>query len=423
MEFLQVIINEIFRQPAILLALIAMVGLILQKKSFNDIVKGTLLTAIGVVILTFGTDTIVGSIVPIQTAMSTLVLTTEATAVVEKVDILGQYGGAIGISMLLAFLINVLVARFTKIKHIFLTGHMLFWFPFVFVAVGVENGLSDIGIIVFSTIASAFYFIVMPALLTPFVQKVTGDKSFTIGHPTGILSLIAASVAKFVGNTKTSTEDLKLPASLGFFREVSITGGIVVFIVYMVVGMWLGKAALDATTELTLFTYAMTKGLTFGAALTITLTGVRMMIQQILPAFKGISDKLVPDAIPALDCPIIFNYRPNAVLIGFIVAMIVSTATIVVFNTWFNMGVILLPLVITSFFECGTAAVLAEGQGGLRGSIIGTAVASFVMVLLLAVSVPVFSNTISEWMMIFGGNDLSLFGWLADLVAKLFGGV
>ena len=76
MEFLQVIINEIFRQPAILLALIAMVGLILQKKSFNDIVKGTLLTAIGVVILTFGTDTIVGSIVPIQTAMSTLVSTT-----------------------------------------------------------------------------------------------------------------------------------------------------------------------------------------------------------------------------------------------------------------------------------------------------------------------------------------------------------
>ncbi|MGY0210134.1 PTS transporter subunit IIC, partial [Bacillus subtilis] len=88
----------------------------------------------------------------------------------------------------------------------------------------------------------------------------------------------------------------------------------------------------------------------------------------------------------------------------------------------FNLGFLLLPLVITSFFECGTAAVLAEGQGGLRGAVIGTTVAAAVMVLLLAISIPVFSNTIGDWMLIFGGNDFSLFGWLADLIARIIGG-
>lgn len=422
MQLLELIISEIFRQPPILLGLIAMVGLLLQRKSFSEVVKGSALTAIGVLILTLGTDIIVRSIAPIQNAMTSLTAAEGASAVAEPIDILTDYGGAIGIAMMLAFLINVLVARFTRIKHIFLTGHMLFWFPYIFVAVAVENQFSTTGIVVFATIASAFYFIVMPALLTPFVTAVTGDRSFTLGHPTGFLSLTAAIIAKYVGNKEKSTEDLKIPKSLGFFREIAITGGVVVLLVYLVVGLWVGKSAMDPETTLSLGSYSLTKGLEFGAGLTIMLSGVRMMIQQILPAFKGISDRLVPNAIPALDAPIIFNYRPNAMMIGFIVAMFTSTALIVLVNSQFNLGFLLLPLVITSFFECGTAAVLAEGQGGLRGAVIGTAVAATMMVFLLAISIPVFSSTIGDWMLIFGGNDFSLFGWLADLFARVIGG-
>ncbi|MCL1812923.1 MAG: hypothetical protein FWG29_05305, partial [Treponema sp.] len=150
-------------------------------------------------------------------------------------------------------------------------------------------------------------------------------------------------------------------------------------------------------------------------------TGVRMLISQIVPAFKGISDKLVPNAIPALDCPVIFNYKPNAVIIGFVVAMIVSTILILVCNTLNVFGIILIPLVITSFFECGTAAVIGEGQGGLRGCIIGTICAAIVMVAIVGVSAIVYSGTIQNWMLIFGGNDFSLFGPIARFVGGIFG--
>lgn len=57
------------------------------------------------------------------------------------VDISAEYGTQIGIVMILAFAINLLVARFTKWKSVFLTGHMLYWFPFVFIAAGVDAGL------------------------------------------------------------------------------------------------------------------------------------------------------------------------------------------------------------------------------------------------------------------------------------------
>lgn len=64
--------------------------------------------------------------------------------------------------------------------------------------------------------------------------------------------------------------------------------------------------------------FSIMQSITFAAGVYIILQGVRMVIAEIVPAFKGISDKLVPNARPALDCPVIFPYAPNAVLVGFL---------------------------------------------------------------------------------------------------------
>jgi PTS system ascorbate-specific IIC component len=103
--------------------------------------------------------------------------------------------------------------------------------------------------------------------------------------------------------------------------------------------------------------------------------------------------------------------------------MVVSTVLIIVANATNIFGVFLIPLIITSFFECGTAAIIAEGQGGLRGAVIGTAVAAASMVLVLGLSLSVFQPTIQDWMLIFGGNDMSLWGVVTDLFAGLLGGI
>jgi PTS system ascorbate-specific IIC component len=416
MTVLAFITANVLRNPPVLLGLIAALGLILQKKHFTDVVKGMLLAAFGMIILDTGVGILVGTIAPVNGAFQSL-SSGAAAAGLNDVTFTQAHGGDVGLAMLIALILHLFIARFTPFKVIFLTGHMIWWFPFIFVAAGVEAGLSGWLLVIFSAVVSALYWSIMPFALRKYVWAVTGDQSFTLGHPTGILSLVSGFVAGKTGNKAKSTEDLKVPHGLSFFREASIIGAIVIFLLWIIVGLIIPGMG----GETSLVMQAINQGLRFGAGLLVMLTGVRMLISQIVPAFKGISDRLVPSAIPALDCPIIFNYKPNAVIIGFIVAMIVSTALVLICNALNIFGVMLIPLVITAFFECGSAAVIGEGQGGFRGCVIGTLAAAVVMVALVGISAVVYSGTIQNWMLIFGGNDFSLFGPIARLLGGLFG--
>lgn len=416
------LIDEILREPAIFLGLIAACGLILQRRAFSDIASGVMKTMLGVVILSQGTGILVNAILPLQAAFSRLYNVPEAQAVAANhAAFLTEYGNVFGTVMLLAFLINVAVARFTPIKHIFLTGHMLFWFPFIFSAAGVGLGMQGATLIAFATFWTALYMVVAPALIKPFVKKVTGDDSFTLGHPTIGLSLVAGFVGMVLGDRKKSTEDIAFPASMEFLREITITSAIMMFLVYIVAGLLVGAdASAVYKTQKSLFTFSIIQALLFGCGLTILLLGVRMMLAEIIPAFKGIADKWIPDAIPALDCPILFPYAPNAVLIGFIVSMVVSTAMLVYMGSQGLLQFAILPLTITCFFEIGTAAVIANGTGGLRGAILGSIAAGAMMIGLMIISIPVFRTTIADWLLIFGGNDFSLWGWIAVKLSGVF---
>lgn len=401
--------EHILKNPPVLLGLIAILGLIIQRKSFSETVKGALTACVNM---------LVGTISPINIAVQTQ-LGVEVTEGLSDVTFTAEYGGTVGLAMFLGLVIHLLIARFTPVKTIFLTGHMLWWFPFVFVAAGVEAGLSGGALIGISGILSACYWSFMPWIMRKYVWDATGDDSFLIGHPTGVLSLVSGFVAKRVGNKEKSTEDIKVPENLSFFREISITGALVMFLMNTVVGI-IAPVLIPEGDNLLMF--SIEAGLNFGAGLLIMLYGVRLLINQIIPAFQGIAEKVVSGAKPAFDVPILFNYRPNAVIIGFIVAMITSTILVVLANSFHLFGVLLVPLVITSFFECGGAAVIGEGQGGFRGAVVGTIAASFVMVVLAGFSAIVFSTTIQSWILIFGGNDLSLWGMIGRGFSGLFGG-
>lgn len=421
---LNFIINEIFGQGAIFIALIACIGLILQKKPFSEIVRGTVMTAVGFFVLSTGTGLITGnSIDGISAAFNTVMPQAIPST---TVDIGAEYGTEIGIVMIVAFAINVLVARFTKWKSIFLTGHMLYWFPFVFIAAGVDAGLTGGKLIILAAIFTALYIIVSPNLMRPFVKEVTGDDSFTIGHPTTCLSVISGLLGKAFGDKSHSTEDLKFPKSLGFLREIAITGSFTIAITYIVMYFILVANGQDpavvwgyAEGKTGIFTYIFTHAIYFGVGITVMLQGVRMLIAEIAPAFQGIAEKIVPDAIPALDVPVIFPYAPNALLIGFIVAMITSCVTILVTGAMGIFPTVVIPLISTCFFEIGCASIVGNATGGVRGAIIGAAVSGIIAVLLVGFGAYFFNNTIQQWMLVYGGQDFDLWGMVVGAVAKL----
>ena len=414
------ILDNILRNAAVLLGLIAMLGLLLQRKGVADVVKGSLMAAFGMVILTEGVSVLIGTIAPINAAVqSSMGLAGDAAATPPDAAFTAEYGGIVGLSMFFGLLLHLLIARFTPVKTVFLTGHMLWWFPFVIVAGGVEAGLGGTRLIALAAVLSALYWSLMPWLMRRFVWDATGDEGFLIGHPTGILSLFSGYVAKVFGNKARSTEDLQLPPNLSFFREIAICGALVMLLIYLVAGLFLPALVPEGKT---LFFVAIDAGLKFAAGLLVMLYGVRMLISQIIPAFKGVAEKIVPGAKPAFDVPILFGYRPNAVIIGFVVAMLTSTVLVLIVNYFNVFGVLLLPLVITSFFECGGAAVIGEGQGGLRGAVAGSVAAAVLMIVLVGISAALYSHTIQNWILIFGGNDLSLTGIIAYYLGLIFGG-
>lgn len=430
MQFINYLASNFFKQPPIFLGLISMLGLIIQKKSASDILKGTFKTIIGVIILFKGVNIISTSITPLANAFATLYKIQPAHQFDSAawVNTLGKYGGEMGVVLISAFIINLIVARVTPIKNIFLTGHIFFWMAFIFVSVGVQGGLSGAGLIIFATIFLSLYIIFMPALMRPLVRKVTGSNDFTIGHTTSIYCFIGAGIGKLIGNPEKSTEDIKIPKQLEFIKETTIATSLIMFLTYIIVGLVIGTKARAAVyggavssiaviggMQYDLFTFSLIAALTFGAGLIILLTGVRLMLSEIIPSYKGISDKLLPHSIPALDVPMVFPYAENALIIGFVVSMITSILTIIILAAAGCMPYAVIPLTVACFFDVAPGAIFANAYGGRKAAVIASALGGIIMVFLVILSMPALINTAAGFNQAFGGNDFSLWALISSL--------
>ena len=154
------------------------------------------------------------------------------------------------------------------------------------------------------------------------------------------------------------------------------------------------------------------------------LAGVRLLIAEIVPAFKGISEELIPNSKPAIDCPIVFPYAPNAVLIGFLssfIGGIVGLAGRAMLNQGGLAAAIILPGAVVHFFCGATAGVCGNATGGLKGCVAGAFVHGIAVTFLAAALLPVlgnfgFANTT------FSDADFTVVGIVFGNISKAFGG-
>jgi ascorbate PTS system EIIC component len=415
--------------PTLMLGLVAMVGLILLKKSFSDVITGTIKTMAGVLVLFTAVDVLVG-VIGIIGELFGMVFVYEGRAVAgDWVAFLANFGVEIVLVMVFGFLVNLVLARVTKWKYVFLTGHIMFWNAFLVVAGLADSGvLKGVLLVVIGSLVHGFLSTLFPALIAPFVFKLTGKKDFTIGHTTTILAVIGALLGKWFGDPSKSTEDLDVPQGFSFIKSMTVSTSLIMFLLFLVMGFIVGlpaaAAAFTGGVVWLWFLWIVMQAVLFGAGLVILLTGVRMMLGEIVPAFSGIAKKIVPDGIPALDCPMVFPFGQNALMIGFPIAMIASLITLVIFNL-FGYPYLLLPLVVAAFFDVGPAAVLANATGGRRGVIIASIVGGILLIVFQAISLPFVYNTAAGFLNAFGGNDFSIIaivvGGLTRLVTGVFG--
>ena len=410
-----------FRNPALFMGLVVAIGLILQRKPIDAILKGIFKGIIGMVILLKGVDIVVSSITPLANAFSGLFNTQSNSTLGDFNVFLGQYGSYVGLILLCGFVINIIIARYTRFKTIYLTGNILFWYPMLFLAVGIENNVSGLKLFIFTLIMYILVITIFPYILRKHVKYVTGNDSFTIGHTASIYCLLGSYIGKLVGQKDKNIENLNLPKSLSFFRDKNITAEIVMFIVYIIVGLFIGKESRIAIYgSEPLITYSLIQGITFAAGMIILLTGVRMILGEIIPSFKGIADKLAKGSIPALDIPMIFPYGPNALLIGFIIALITSIGTLFLLGASGVLTFALIPLVVACYFDVAPGAIFANARGGWPAAIITSALGGIILMVLAAISLNLVSGTVGNFIQTYGGNEFSIWVIIGDLVGKLF---
>ena len=114
--------------------------------------------------------------------------------------------------------------------------------------------------------------------------------------------------------------------------------------------------------------YAFMQSIQFVAGVFVLYSGVRLLLNELVPAFRGIAMRIVPDAKPALDCPVLFPYAPNAVIVGFLATTVGSIIGMLVFPMF---GGDDSPRAVNQLFAGGTAGVFGNALGGRRGAMIG----------------------------------------------------
>ena len=422
-SFLNTIIS-LMRTPPMFIAIIAMLGLILQKKSGSDIIKGTVKTFIGMVILTQGVTILSTSIAPLSNGFTELFALPNAKPIGDFNAFLGEWGGHVGLIMLLGFVLNILIARFTRFKTIFLTANILYWYPMLFIGVAVENKLNTVAMFVLAIILYIGVITIMPHVMRKYVKELTGQDMFTIGHTTSIFCLLGVAIGSFFGkkekNVLQNTEKINLPKKLDFCKDTTLVSGLAITLVYLIVALFM-----DAQTKEVIFagqpfvTVAITNGMTFAAGMLILLQGVRMMLAEIVPAFKGIAMKLAPGSVPAMDIPLIFPYGANALLIGFIIAASVNIISIFALGASGMISVALIPLMVACYFDVAPACIFANKRGGIKAVITTAVIGGVMLTILCAISIPMVSSTVGTFLQVYGGNEYSVWTIIANGLAKL----
>lgn len=427
------IVNEILSKPFYLVGLMTAVGLIALRKSFGDVVGGTLKATMGFLILVVGAVTVINALDPLgrlilsATGAHGVIPTNEAIVAIAA----EKYGAVVAWLMALGFIMNLVLARVIKLHYVFLTGHHIFFMATMLAVILQTNavGMNATQTVLVGAVLLGTIMVVMPAFTHPWMKKVSGGQAFAMGHFGSLGYITAGLIGQAVGKNSKSTEEIDLPQGLRFMRDPMIATAVAMLVIYLgfavtlllQVGVAEATAAIGGTDAWSYLMVNVLLALNFGVGVAIILYGVRTILGEIVPAFVGISDRVIPGAVPALDCPVAFPFAPNAVVIGFLASVGGGLLSLGLISVWLGSALglaLILPGMVPHFFTGGTAGVFGNATGGRRGAVLG-GVANGVLITFLPAFLLFVMGALGFAHTTFGDADFGWFGIVVGNVAQL----
>lgn len=392
------ILTSIISEPAILMGLISFVGLILLKETKSKILVGTLKPIAGYVMLGVGAGVIVNNLNPlgeiIQFAFNIQGVIPNNEAIVSVAQ--KTLGLETMLILILGFIFNLLIARFTKYKYIFLTGHHSFFLAALLSAVLQASGMEGKELVFIGGFILGAWSSISLAIGQRYTDKVTDNDGIAMGHFSSLGYYLSAFIASKVGDPKNSFADNEIPEKWNFLSDTTITTSIIMVLIYLICCSFAGTEYISTLTDKGIVLYSLMTGIGFAVGVTIVYNGIRLILSELIPAFQGISDKLIPNSMPAVDCAVFFTYSPSAVIVGFISSFIGGLVALVVLG---GVGAaLIIPGMVPHFFCGGTAGVYGDKLGGKKGCISGSFINGLLLGFLPALLLPVlgalgFANT------------------------------
>ena len=419
LDFFQGILTE----PAFLIGLIALVGLVALKSPAHKILTGTLGPILGYLMLSAGADVIVRNLEPLAKMIEhgfkiTGVVPNNEAIVSVAQELLGVETMSILIAGMIA---NILIARFTRYKYVFLTGHHSFFMACLLSAVLGSIGMSGWEMILLGGFFLGAASAVLPAIGQKMTLQVTDGDEIAMGHFSSLGYYTAGLIGKVVGKGSPSTEDIEVPEKWSFLRNTTISTAITMVVFYIIAALVAGPEFVNTLSDgQSPFVFAIMSGLLFAVGVAIVYAGVRMILADLLPAFQGIATKVIPNAVPAVDCAVFFTYAPTAVIVGFVSSFIGGIVGMLILGA--VGGVLIIPGMVPHFFTGATAGIYGNATGGRRGATIGAFVNGLLISFIPALLLPVlgelgFANTT------FGDVDFGVIGIVLGQVGNWLGNI
>lgn len=409
LSIFQFFVNNILTKPEFFVGILVFIGYLLLKKPLHQAFSGFIKATVGYMILNVGASGLVTTFRPILAGLNDRFGLN--AAVIDPYFGLNAVNSALEsikvttswtmVALLIGFGLNILLVlfrKFTKIRTLFITGHIMVqqattatWL--IFYAFPQYRNLT--GGIMIGVFVGVYWAVATNLTVGP-TQRLTDGSGFVVGHQQMFAIWATDKIAPKIGDSNKKLDDLKLPEWLSIFHDNIVATGTLMIIFFGSILVLLGEdymRSVDAKNfpeTLSFVTYIISKSLYFSVYLAILMSGVRMFVSELTESFQGISNRILPGVMPAVDCAAVYGFgSPNTVLFGFIfgaLGQFLAIAGLLIFKS----PILIITGFVPVFFDNATIAIFAEKRGGIRAAMILPFISGILQVLMGAVAVSIF---------------------------------